>query len=150
MSEVVKKIYEGYMVHILCGEISRKGELHYTERGTAKILITLTSPQASKHSKTGFFYNKNRIVLWGKNAEEIASKTKSANNETKENGTYISLLCRRSGGEVYPNTKSFGHSFTAERFKIWDNPLEVAKYFEEDLDFKFGEVLSISEVVGKI
>lgn len=117
--------FTGAQVALICGEVTKKFNLSYTNTKVARLSVIVTSRVPSKKSTTGFRSYNNRVSFWGKKAEEL--------HQTLTEGKFIAVLSYIFGGEQV-NNGNWTHTFSAAFHKVYDDPDELGEIIKCNQD----------------
>lgn len=131
----------GACLAFLIGEISYS-KLSFGDSQRARLALTISTPVKGFGTNASTNYLANRVVFWGKLAEEIAKQVKARNKDTGESGTKI-LISANKFGQRKQQDGTYTHEFTGLGYKVLDSYDYTVKILQSEdvikIDKLFGE-----------
>lgn len=132
----------GFMTSIIFGEVINSN-LSYDDVGLARLNLVISSRMPFKKFSSGFKDYKNRITVWGRDAEVLARVIEVKDDKNNKCGTFILCVCRRFGGEKYK--ENWTHTFSCSQYRIVKNPKE---FITEIGDCQDTSIINLNSLLG--
>lgn len=132
----------GFMIAVIFGE-TYKSTLSYNDDSTARLDLIISTRMPYRRFTTGAKFYRNRVSVWGRDAEALAKVIKDRDETKKRNGTFLVVWCKRFGGEKLG--ENWSHTFSCFKYKIINDPKEFLDEIGQNQD---SGLLNINSMLG--